>query len=279
MSRPAERGAALVAVTAALAALVVVALGVLAGTLRAERRTRAALATLQADALARSAAATAAALLADWTALDQPDDVHAPWAQPIAPQELGGGRVEVIVEDEARRLDLGTAEPDALPRLLEALALDRALADAIADWTDPDDRPRPYGAERAAYRDGTPPPNAPLRSVGELGLVRGVDARTLARLRPFVTVAGEAGVNPNTAPREVLLAWLGDAARADEILARRATVPIACDDLPRCTTRARNFALAITVRVGSVRRRVDATVWAAAGRADVVAWRLVPPPA
>lgn len=277
MSRPAERGAALVAVTAALAALVVVALGVLAGTLRAERRTRAALATLQADALARSAAATAAALLADWTVLDQPDDAHAPWAQPIAPQRLGGGRVTVVVEDEARRLDLGTAADDALPRLLDALSLDRALADAIADWTDADDRPRPSGAERAAYRAGPLPPNGPLASVGELALVRGIDARTLARLRPYVTVAGEAGVNPNTAPREVLLAWLGDPARADDILARRTTMPIACDDLPRCTTRARYFTLAITAQVGPVLRRVDATVWAAAGRADVVDWRLAPP--
>jgi general secretion pathway protein K len=276
VSRRAERGAALVAVTAALAALVVVALGVVHGTLRAQRRTSAALATLQADALARSAAATAAALLADWTALDQPDDAHAPWARPIPPQTLGGGRVEVVVEDEARRLDLGTADPDALPRLLDVLHLDRGLADAILDWTDPDDRPRPYGAERAAYRDTAGPPNGPLRSVGELGLVRGVDAAALARLRPFVTVAGEAGVNPNTAPREVLLAWLGDAARADEILARRATVPIACDDLPGCTTRSRHWRLAITARVGPVERRVDATVWAAAGRADVVGWRLLP---
>lgn len=276
MCRRRERGAALVGATAALAALVVVALGVLHGTLRAERRTSTALATLQADALARSAAATAAALLADWTALDQPDDVHAPWAQPIAPQTLGGGRVEVVVEDEARRLDLGTADPDALPRLLETLHLDRGLADAILDWTDADDRPRPYGAERAAYRDASGPPNGPLRSVGELALVRGVDAGTLARLRPFVTVAGEAGVNPNTAPREVLVAWLGDAARADEILARRATVPVACDDLSGCTTRARHWRLAITARVGPVLRRIDATVWSAAGRADVVGWRVVP---
>ena len=73
------------------------------------------------------------------------------------------------------------------------LGLDPGLADAIADWTDPDRMPRPGGAERDYYlglRAPYLPADGPLGSVGELTLVRGVERAMLARLRPFVTTAG-----------------------------------------------------------------------------------------
>src|SRR5437763_1240114 len=126
-------------------------------------------------------------------------------------QPLGAGWVEVTVEDEARRLSLGTPDlADALPRLLRLLGLDDpALLDALLDWTDADDAPRPLGAERAYYLGLAPPyapRNGPLASVGELALVRGFTRPAVERLRPHVTVAAEARVNPNPASREALLA-------------------------------------------------------------------------
>src|SRR5438094_429027 len=62
-------------------------------------------------------------------------------------------------------------------------------------------------------------------------LVRGIDAAALARLRPFVTVAGEHAVNPNTASREVLRAVVQDAAAVDRLLAARGRGAIAAEDV------------------------------------------------
>src|SRR5439155_913036 len=101
---------------------------------------------------------------------------------------------------------------------------------APAAWTEADDTPRSHGAGREWYLGQAPPlvpRNAPFASVGELALVRGIDAAALARLRPFVAVADEHAVNPNTASREVLLAVVQDVAAVDRLLAERARRPLA----------------------------------------------------
>lgn len=282
MSRPGEGGIALLGVVAALAALALVASGLATTAAVDRRRTANALEGLQADALARSAVATAAVLLVDQGRTGEPDSPRAAWARPLGRQTVGPGWVEVTVEDEARRLDLnapGAAE--ALGRLLRALDLDPRLGDALADWTDRDDDERPHGAERDWYRRrelALAPTNAPLDSVGELALVRGADAHTLERLRPFVTVANEPRINPNTAPPEVLEAWLGDPQRARDIIARRREQLVPCDDLPPCTTRAQHYRVRVTAGVGRVRRRVEAVVWAVGIEPRVTAWRRLEPP-
>lgn len=103
----------------------------------------------------------------------------------------------------------------------------RSLAQAIADWRDPDDLARPRGAERAAYeRDGRTalPTNAPFRELDDLRHVRGMTPERLARLRPYLTTLGASGrVNLNAAPEPVLrtLPGLTPAERA-QLLALRA---------------------------------------------------------
>lgn len=279
---------ALLAAVVALATLTGLAVGLAYTSAVDQHLTRNALAALQADALARSGVAVATALLAErGDAADGPD---AAWARGSGRQPLGAGWVSVAVEDEARRLDLGIAAlADAVPRLLVGLGLDPALADALADWIDADDVPRPGGAERAHYLGLTPPyvpANRPLATVGELRLVRGFDARTVARLRPFVTVAGEPAVNPNTAAREVLAALpaLGPA-DVERLVAARALGPIgeaALDGLVSgaarrvLTTRAQHYTVHVESGVGEVRRAVEALVAAPAGvEPRVEAWRPV----
>src|SRR5213592_989379 len=246
------------------------------------------LAALQAQALARSGVAVAAVVLAETGAAGGPDTLHAPWAVDVGRQPLGPGWVEVHVEDEARRLDLDAPElAHAVPRLLALLGLDPGLADALADWTDADDAPRPRGAERDWYLAQTPPlvpRNAPFASVG--ALARGVDAAALARLRPFVTVAGEHAVNPNTASREVLLAVVQDAAAVDRLLAERARRPLAVEDISALlagapdtvrlalTPRGQHYAVRAVGGVGAVRRTVEATLSAPVGvEPEIVASR------
>src|SRR6266478_5821661 len=274
----------------------VLALGLAETTVLDERLVEKSLAALQADALARSGVAVAAVVLAETGAAGAPDTLGAPWAVDVGRQPLGPGWLEVQVEDEARRLDLNAPElADAVPRLLALLGLDPGLADALADWTDADDVPRPRGAEREWYLTQTPPlvpRNAPFASVGELALVRGIDVAALARLRPFVTVAGEHAVNPNTASREVLLAVVQDAAAVDRLLAARGRDAIAAEDvaalLPDAspavrlalTPRGQHYTVRAVGSVGPVRRGVEATLAAPPGLDPaVVAWRALEPDA
>jgi general secretion pathway protein K len=281
VSRRRERGLALLGVVVALTALTLVAGGLAASAALDRRRTADALETFQADALVRSAVATAGVLLIDQARTGEPDSLRAPWARPLGRQAAGPGWVEVTVEDEARRLDLNTPASDGpFRRLLRSLALDAGLADALLDWTDRDDAERPHGAERDWYRRHDPPlvpPNGPLASVTELALLRGATSGAVERLRPFVTIAGEPRVNPNTAPPEVLAAWLGDPQRADDILTRRTAQVVSCDDLPPCTTRAQHYRVQVTAGVGRVRRRVEAIVWATGSEPRVTGWRRLDP--
>jgi len=278
MRRCAERGVALVAVTAGVAILTAAAVGLAVTATSGARLATNALAAAQAEALARSGVAAARAALLDAAATDEPDTLAAPWLRPLDPQPLGAGVLRVTVEDEARRLDLG-ADPDALGRLLARVGADPLLLDAILDWSDPDDVARPRGAERAWYRTARPPrepANRPFTTVGELLLVRGMDAATLERLRPLVTAAGEGGVNPNTAPPDVLLAAWPNPARVGELVAARARGPVECSDLPNCTTRSTVYRVRATGSIGTVERTAEAMLHVVPGLgADVLAWRWV----
>lgn len=125
-----------------------------------------------------------------------------------------GTIVSVVVEDESMKFNLNslvkpngeTDEEYALPafkRLLVALELDPLLADALADWTDRDERPASTHGEEGAK-------NAPLESADEILLVSGVSAQIYDKLLPYVTVHGQgalggAQININGAETPVLM--------------------------------------------------------------------------
>lgn len=87
-------------------------------------------------------------------------------------------------------LDLTSADIVQLRGVLGAVGipppLADSLADALLDWQDADDEPRPAGAEAASYAavGGRPPRNAPITDVAELRRIRGFDA-----LAPSVAAA------------------------------------------------------------------------------------------
>jgi general secretion pathway protein K len=93
------------------------------------------------------------------------------------------------------------------------------LVDAVLDWRDVDDLKRPNGAEEADYRAAGlkyGPANAPFESVGEFARVLGMTSDLYARVAPSLTVfSRQAGINPQTASRDVLLAL--PAATADTV--------------------------------------------------------------
>nr|WP_255590593.1 type II secretion system minor pseudopilin GspK [Marinicella sp. NBU2979] len=76
-----------------------------------------------------------------------------------------------------------------LQRLLALLELDVGIADQIIDWIDPDQIPRPKGAEDFVYLAKAPgyqTPGGPMKHIGELALLDGVDADTFQLLSGYL---------------------------------------------------------------------------------------------
>ena len=273
---PARRrthGLALLIAVAGTALVATVAVGVgrwaLAGTQLAASTADA----LQAEALVRSGVTMAAVLLEQRAASGDADGPSGALSAPLR-QELGGGTIELRIEDATRRLDLNAPElAPAIRRLIGGLGLDPALGDTLADWTDADDAPRPYGAERQWYLGRHPallPANAPLTGVSELMLVRGWSPDIVARVRPFVATSGERAVNPNTASPVVLAAWLGSESAARSMLADRERRPVVCTGRPACATRTQYYLVRVEARVHATARAAWATLWVPPrGPADV----------
>lgn len=148
---------------------------------------------------------------------DSLDDV---WSLPQPPYELGGGAITLTIEDEERKINVnnlimaqGRAPNDqnvaVFRRLLEILAVDPSVADAVLDWLDNEESPRVGGSESSYYLSLPYPyksKNDLFDTVAELRLVRGVTPEVFEKLLPYVTVHSTGRVNINTAPKAVLMA-------------------------------------------------------------------------
>lgn len=149
------------------------------------------------------------------------------WSIPGSPGEFRAG-----VVDEESKINLNKAEPIVIARLIEDVAgLDpekaTELAYNIVDWRDQDSNfghPQ-YGAEKEYYdhqEASYPCKNAPMETLEELLLIKGINRSIFDKIIPFVTLYGTGSMNVNTASRQSLSA-LGLAERTvDKILAYRA---------------------------------------------------------
>src|SRR5262249_9810458 len=77
-------------------------------------------------------------------------------------------------------------------RFFESFKIDPEVVDALIDWIDIGDETRGTGGAETSYYQSLPvpyvPPNGPMRTPGELRLVKGLnDAETLAKLFPGAT--------------------------------------------------------------------------------------------
>lgn len=201
-----ERGFALLLVLWTLVLLTLIVSSLVAGG-RGEVRLAANLrAAAEAEAIADGAVHEAIFRLLDpsdagWRA-DRPGNATA-----IREVAIAGGRATMRIEDHA-----GLVNPNGVTDALMQALLVRAGADrrqaasitaAIADWRSPTTQARPLGAKALNYRgaglDYTPP-DAPFRSVEELGLVIGMTPALLARLAPNMTVFREGDPEGTLAP-------------------------------------------------------------------------------
>lgn len=207
-----QRGVALILVLWACALLAIV-LGGFAVLARTEgMQARYQFAQVQARYAAEAGLARAVAALHD-------PDSDRRWRGDGQPYtfKFDGATVKVRITDEDGKVDLNTATPRILERLLRRLGVDEArahgLAEAIADWRDNDTMTRPGGAEaeryhQAGYAYG--PRNGPFASIQELQMVLGMTPPLYAKLKPLVTIwSGRNVPNPAHAPAAVLAALPG----------------------------------------------------------------------
>lgn len=157
----------------------------------------------------------------------------APWWTPQAlvepMRDFGDIAFDLQLRDAGTMLNINMLEPDEIRRFFaNGLGVDYALADrlaqAIADWRDPDDIPRVGGAERDDYlRAGATrlPTNRPFADVDELRYVLGMPPDLFEAARPYLsTLRAASRINMNAAPEPVLLALPGFTPAAVDAIVR-----------------------------------------------------------
>ncbi|MEO5955963.1 MAG: type II secretion system minor pseudopilin GspK [Nitrospiraceae bacterium] len=145
------------------------------------------------------------------------------WAFPISNYVIGDGILSAQIEDERGKLNLNDLAAGGDPiakktkvlrfkRLFELVQINPDLVDVIVDWVDQDEVPEAAGAEGPYYQTLHPSyraANAPLQTLLELRLIKGMTPDLIEKLSKVVTVypqEGESRVNVNTAPLLVLQA-------------------------------------------------------------------------
>jgi len=145
-----------------------------------------------------------------------------------------GAVVHVEITNESGKIDLNVADSPILTTLFQSVGVDQAkaeaLADAIQDWHDPDDNPRPHGAEAAQYAQAGldyGPTNRSFQVVSEVQQVLGMTYEIYRRIEPAVTVYSNAHIpNAAFAPIEALRAIPGmTEPLAEQIIATRQATP------------------------------------------------------
>ncbi|MEP6932383.1 MAG: type II secretion system minor pseudopilin GspK [Nitrospirota bacterium] len=228
MRKSDERGIALLLTLLVLALLVALILEFDAEARREYRDAAAFRDNFKATVLARAAVQAARGtlqqdLIKDKKAgqfFDTPTDL---WALPIKDYAIGDGLLNAQIEDERGKLNLNDlaaggdliakkAKVQRVKRLFELLQINPDLVDAIVDWVDQDEKSEPAGAESLYYQTLRPSyraANAPLQTLLELRLVKGMTPDIMAKLSKVVTVYpqdGQSRVNLNTASPLVIQA-------------------------------------------------------------------------
>lgn len=196
---------------------------------------------------------------------------------PRAHVALGPGEFGYRISDESARLNLNTAPPERVGRLLQALGLERRareiVVDSLQDWKDADERPRLNGAESEDYYLKLPVPyrarNARLQDPAEVLQIRGVTPELYLGtderpgLAELTTVFGREAVNLNTAAAPVLAALGLSPAEIRDVVQTRTRTPYT---VVPARFSARGFGVSSSIF------RIEATGWVSgAPKARIVA--------
>ncbi|HEX3502607.1 MAG TPA: hypothetical protein VHU22_04360 [Xanthobacteraceae bacterium] len=118
------------------------------------------------------------------------------------------GSVQLRLNDEGGRIDIGQAPPELLSGLMRAVGAPNpdGLAKQIVDWRDDRAVATPNGAQNSG---DAKPVAAPFSDVSQLLQVPGMHPEWVAAAAPLTTVFGNATINPLTAPAAVIAALPG----------------------------------------------------------------------
>jgi general secretion pathway protein K len=306
MTVRAQRGAALIIamVIAALAAVVAMSLAANQQQWFASMTNRRD--QVQAQALALAGVQWARQILFEDAKTTAIDTLAEPWAMPLPATPLENGSIEGSIIDAQGLLNvnnLAPADSSTIPdaervrfaRLFARLGVPPASLDAIADWIDADSTVREAGAEDAFYASQPVPGLAgdvPFIRIAEMASVKGVNARALDAVAPFLSALPAATpVNVNTAPPEVLATLVDglDADRLAALVADRGPRPYPSiadfrSRLPNGATLASEAALSVKsgyfyvtveARQGETIARARALLRRDPGTTTTVAWQVV----
>ncbi len=255
----------------------------------------------QAEAVRHGALEWAAIILTLDARDNNTDDLTQAWAQVLPPLPAEGGLVTGQIVDAQGRFNLNNLLRDAgvsaddlevFRRLLQGQELPTELADTLVDWLDNDSATQPSGAEDIDYLGNEPPyraANQRLQSVDELHRVRGFNAETINKLRPFVTALPQStAINVNTASAELLQAMIQtlSLSEAQNLVEQRKENPFkALDDfkkglppdagLPKVSydVRSAYFEVNVATMFGRVQRRSRALLQRPAGAPVQILWQ------
>ncbi len=139
------------------------------------------------------------------------DHLGEDWAIGIPGLPIEGGMLSGQISDAQSWINLNSllsdpAQEAALRALCRREEVSCDFIDALKDWIDEDGEARfPDGAEEDYYLNLDPPyrnPNRPLADRSELRLVKGVDAESYRKLKPYIIALPEATpLNLNTISR------------------------------------------------------------------------------
>jgi general secretion pathway protein K len=251
----------------------------------------------QAESLRQGALSYAAILLArDDAKIDHLDEL---WAKPLPPLPVEDGMIAFAVSDAQGRFNLNNLLRNGQPSipdiamfqaLLRLQGLDPGLSEALRDWLDSDNTGVAEDIEYLSLPQPYRTANQLLTSVDELRLVKGFTAKTVEKLRPYVTTlpAGTT-VNVNTALDQVLAALTDLPVTAlQPLLESRVSQPITEGKfLGRLPPGSKSpqaaygvntgyFLVTIDIRYGRLQRRTEALIGRASGKATVL-WHRLPP--
>ena len=266
--RRSQRGVALILVMWAA-----IILSVVAASFILERRTEA-MVVGNSISIARAQAAADAGVQRAVFETYRSDNAPDIWKRDGTPHEwqFDGIPVRVVMRDESAKIDINTASDALLKGLFLSSGLNNdeadSLLDAVLDWRDPDSLKRLHGAEEDDYKAaGLPyrPANGPFQAIEELQLVLGMRPEWYRRIAPSITVySHQAGVNPQTASRDVLLAIPGLTPDiVDDYIAQREAARTNGDPLPPLPQAAAFTSTAsMVVSIRSEARLDDGTYFA-----------------
>jgi general secretion pathway protein K len=194
MSARGDRGYAMVAAVAGIAAFAMIAFQTLAAN-------RGAIASVTGQIEnARLAAAADAGVAAAIYGLSIPDPKQR-WTIDgrVRVVQFGGMALQIFVEDEHGKIPINRLNEDQVRQMFAAAGVSGkpldTLVDCFEDWQDEDDDKRPDGAEAPDYLPlGIKPRNGDIRTVGEMAVIKGMNEALYERLAPSLTVFfGETG--------------------------------------------------------------------------------------